>query len=274
MTEYRAEEIIAAALYMSEVLNRTDIPALQSNGVSFHRRLDADNVHFIGHSFGGASVLRAAHKIAAMQAAAAAGSAAADTVMASFLPPRPRSVVAHDPASDWLPESTRQSLFDVERLADSTANHTYWTRTAAATTAAMTIGNHEEEEHPRQRPRPPTSSFSIHDFDLFLLFSHEWRQQNWGGVDVLQDMYLRQVFGRSTRATPNDAVGDTDLVSISRVNIADSAHHIEFSDLCMITPTWLARAVGMTGTNSPLETAKDIHTRTLKFLMEVQGQQQ
>lgn len=274
MTEYRADEIIAATLYMSEVLNRTHTPELQSKGVSFRGRLDADAVHFMGHSFGGVSVLHAAHKIAAMKAAAAAGSATTEMKTKSFLLPRPRSVVAHDPASDWIPDSTRRSLFDVERLKDSTANHTYWTRTEAATTAATNVGNYEEEGQQSQQPRPPIASFSIHDFDLFLLFSHEWGHRNWGGISVLQDMHQRQVFGRTTSKKSNNNGGKNELVSVSRVDILDSAHHIEFSDLCMITPTWLARSVGMTGTKSPLETAKDIHTRTLNFLMEVQGQPQ
>ena len=43
-------------------------------------------------------------------------------------------------------------------------------------------------------------------------------------------------------------------------------HHNEFSDTGMLTPTWLARAVGLTGPRNPIESAKDVAQRTLDFL--------
>ena len=35
----------------------------------------------------------------------------------------------------------------------------------------------------------------------------------------------------------------------------------------MLTPIWLARGVGATGSRNPLDTAKDIRDKTLSFLM-------
>mmetsp|Transcript_33748 Transcript_33748/g.37308 ORF Transcript_33748/g.37308 Transcript_33748/m.37308 type:complete len:267 (+) Transcript_33748:1-801(+) len=251
MTEYRSEEIIAATRYMME-LNRTNIPELR--GVNFVGKLDLEDIHYMGHSFGGASVLYAALK-----------NSANNNNDSSF---KIRSIVTHDVMADWIPDSTRLSLFDGERLKDSKTNHTYWTKTMTTTMS---------DSHHKGRGKQSSSfhpSSSIHNFDLFLLFSHQWESNNWGGVEVLQDMYKRNVFGRQRRiGKNNDNDGQQQQLSLSRVEVVDSAHHIEFSDLCMITPTWLARMVNLTGAESPLKTAKDIHTRTLNFLMEVRGQE-
>jgi hypothetical protein len=271
MTEYRSQEILATTRYLVG-LNRTNLPELESSGVSFVGRLDPNDVHFMGHSFGGASVLHAAFQSA--EAVANAADQRDDIYLSSeerlHLPPplRPKSIVAHDPVSDWMPDYTRWSLFDLERLKDSSANHTYYTNGQPSPSPVL------------------SSSVSIHDFDLFLLFSHQWNTMNWGGIKPLQDMDRRRVFGR-TRTSNNHDIGDNDgsrscsannsgivqeHLSLSKVEVLDSAHHIEFSDICMITPTWLARAVNMTGVRNPLETAKDIHTKTLNFFMQVRGQ--
>jgi hypothetical protein len=37
--------------------------------------------------------------------------------------------------------------------------------------------------------------------------------------------------------------------------IIKEAHHNEFSDMCMLTPLWLARSTGVTGTRNPIDTA-------------------
>jgi hypothetical protein len=215
MTEYRSEEFLAATEHVID-LNRHNLPELEDAGVSFVGKLDTDEIHYMGHSFGGATSFHAARK---------AGKR------------RPSSVIAHEPASEWIPDATRGSLFDAKRLKGSNTNYTFWT-------SDSTDGH----------------SSSVHDFDLLVLFSHEWERKQWGGVEVLQDMQQRGMFGRKQGG-------------ISRVEVVDSAHHIEFSDMAMLTPTWLARGVGMTGEKSPLESAKDIHMRTLNFLKEVRGQE-
>lgn len=42
--------------------------------------------------------------------------------------------------------------------------------------------------------------------------------------------------------------------------------HNEFSDMCMLTPLWLARGVGVTGERNPIDTAREVHDRTRVFL--------
>ena len=50
------------------------------------------------------------------------------------------------------------------------------------------------------------------------------------------------------------------------VGVIQKAKHQEFSDSCMLTPIWLARATGLTGERNPHETAAEIGARTLEFL--------
>jgi len=53
----------------------------------------------------------------------------------------------------------------------------------------------------------------------------------------------------------------------SEFSVIPEMHHNEFSDMCMLTPLWLARAVGVTGRRNPFETAKDVRDKTLAFLV-------
>jgi pimeloyl-ACP methyl ester carboxylesterase len=211
MTEYRAVEVLAAVDSI-QALNTHNIPELESLGLSFVGKLKTDEIHYMGHSFGAATALHAARQRP------------------------PTSILVHEPASEWIPDATRGSLFDAERLqASTTKNYTQWTSNV-------------------------TDAFdrSVHDMDMLVLFSHEWDQKVWGGVDVLKDMYQQGLFGRQGGA--------------SRVDVIDGAHHSGFSDTCMLTPTWLAREVGITGPRSPSETARDIHLKTMAFLQAVQQQ--
>ena len=280
MTEYRSQEILATTRYLVG-LNQTNLPELESTGVSFVGRLDPNDVHFMGHSFGGASVLHAAFQSAKAVAEAIDHGDSTSSEQRPILPLVPKSIVAHDPVSDWMPDHTRWSLFDLERLKDSNTNHTYFTKGQPSPSLSPSLSLSPSPL------LPSISSVSIHNFDLFLLFSHQWGMLNWGGIKSLQDMEHRRVLGR-TRTSKTHGMGDNggstssssssnlareQTLSLSKVEILDSAHHIEFSDICMITPTWLARAVNMTGVQNPIETAKDIHTKTLNFFMQVRGQE-
>jgi pimeloyl-ACP methyl ester carboxylesterase len=171
-------------------------------------KLDVDEIHYMGHSFGGATSLHAARQRP------------------------PTSIIAHEPATEWIPDATRGSLFDLERLQKSPTNYTVWT-----------VNNTDLDD----------TLPSVHDLDMLVLFSHEWDTKQWGGVDVLKDLQERGLFGSGA----------------SRVQVIDGAHHSEFSDTCMLTPTWLARGVGITGSRSPLDTAQEIHALTLDFLHAV-----
>ena len=185
----------------------------------------------MGHSFGGATTIHAA--------------------MLRSKPPK--SVITHDPACDWLPESSRLALFDIERLQESSSNHSYWTRN---TLEAQKVEKKEEDEengenYTLNRPR------SLHDItEILTLFSDEWYQKKWSGSDILKDMYDRNVFGSASGK--------------SIFKVIDDAHHSEFSDASQLTPLWIARAVGLTGPRNPIDTAKEIHLETLEFLKRVQ----
>lgn len=51
--------------------------------------------------------------------------------------------------------------------------------------------------------------------------------------------------------------------------VVQDAFHQEFSDMCMLTPVWLARGTGVTGNRNPLDTAREIEERTWKFVSSV-----
>ena len=56
---------------------------------------------------------------------------------------------------------------------------------------------------------------------------------------------------------------------LSDFAVIKEAYHNEFSDMCMLTPLWLARGTGVTGPRNPLETAKEIEERTWKFVSSI-----
>lgn len=204
MTEYRSEEFLAA-VRATIALSHNNIDELERYNVSFVGKLKVNEIHYMGHSFGGATSLHAARKLP------------------------PASIIAHEPAAEWIPDGTRASLFDQQRLAGSQGNFTFWQV-------------HENDD----------LSISLHDIEMLILYSSEWQEKNWGGVDALSDMYARRQFG-----PPNGS---------SRVAVIEGAHHNEFSDTCLLTPVWLARATGITGKRSPIETAEEIHSHTISFL--------
>jgi pimeloyl-ACP methyl ester carboxylesterase len=215
MVAYRAQELLAVVDNVLK-LNENNLPDLQSVGIDFRGLLNTNDIHYMGHSFGGATSLHAATQRP------------------------PRSVIAHDPVMDWMPQSSQSSFFDLNRLKESKTNHTYWT---------------SKSHHDASDTNSPTG-LSLHDTtELLVLFSHEWYTKGWSGIDVMKDMADRKVFGRES--------------GVSRFGIIDQAHHNEFSDASMLTPLWLAREVGLTGPRNPLDTAQEIHFETLHFLRAV-----
>lgn len=59
---------------------------------------------------------------------------------------------------------------------------------------------------------------------------------------------------------------------VSHFAVIQDAHHTEFSDTCLLTPLWLARSVGVTGTRDPRETAEEIKESTVAFIAAVRSQ--
>lgn len=146
------------------------------------------------------------------------------------------AVVAHEPAVDWMPDDARHSLLPPTSLHDF--EHSWRGGT----------GGHEGLAKAKEGP-------SIHENDMLILFSQEWRDKKWAASDALEEMYARNRLGTDSG------------VSVCKT-IPDISHN-EFSDTCMMTPVWLARATGVTGKRDPVETAKEIQETTKAFLESI-----
>ena len=210
-TDHRVEEILSA-LRVFKSLNHCNIPDLDSVGVSFIDKLDVSDVTLMGHSFGGCSVLAAAAQ----------------------KPHLITTVVAHDPAVAWMPDSARTSLFTPE----------------------YSNSNKKKEEEKKDGDGQKSSydeleSGSIHDVNMLFLYCDEWAKVNWGSYKRIKGMFERNEIAR-------DGASDFGVIK--------EAKHQEFSDTCMLTPLWLARATGLTGVRNPNETAEEIAARTVEFL--------
>jgi hypothetical protein len=55
------------------------------------------------------------------------------------------------------------------------------------------------------------------------------------------------------------------------LSIIQAMHHNEFSDMCMLTPLWLARALNVTGSRNPIDTMKEVVQKSFSFLSYVQS---
>lgn len=220
--------------------------------VCFQGKLDLSNVVFSGHSFGGAAALTAA----------------------AYRPDITLAVVAHEPATDWMPDFGRRALFMNEARRKG-SNLPYSGGTGGFTTIAATSSNgsthditHHEEEFCYHSEQTITSiscsetnnnnSYNLHDnVHMFVLYSEEWAKLGWGGFPLLKCMHDREQFGPKNYPVS------------SSVEVIYQAKHMEFSDLSALTPLWLGRMMGSTGGRNPLETLDDIMHRTIDFLRRV-----
>lgn len=139
------------------------------------------------------------------------------------------SVIAHEPTSLWMPDATHRNLFDPARLEGSNVDYSV------------------REDH-----KLDASKLSLHDQNMLFLYSNEWKDKGWAEIAVVEDMFERKVFGSAG--------------GVSKVKVIRDMHHNEFSDSCMLTPLWLARATKITGPRNPLDTALEAHEETLAFL--------
>ena len=103
-TEHRIEEVLAATRALHR-WNEQDAPAElpPRMALSFKERLDLRRITLMGHSFGGATVLSAAHRY----------------------PDLFSTVLAHEPAIDWCHPSSVASLFAQSRIADLPSAYMY-----------------------------------------------------------------------------------------------------------------------------------------------------
>lgn len=95
----------------------------------------------------------------------------------------------------------------------------------------------------------------MYDLDLIFLHSFKFVRKECGEPSRVQDLFKRANLGRTA--------------GVSEYGFVHKSHHSEFSDSCMKTPLWLARASDLTGPQNPVETSEEIATRTLSFLKEV-----
>lgn len=146
------------------------------------------------------------------------------------------AIVAHEPAVDWMPDDARHSLLPPTKLQDF--EHSWKGGT----------GGHEGLSKAEE-------GSSIHENNMLILFSQEWRDKKWAGSDTIEEMYARNRLGPD--------------LGVSVAKTIQDASHNEFSDTCMLTPLWLARSTGITGKRNPVETAKEIHEITKTFLESV-----
>jgi pimeloyl-ACP methyl ester carboxylesterase len=211
-TEFRVNELVAATEAVHQ-LNEEDIPQLKPWNMSLKGRINTQHTFFMGHSFGGATSLTAIFR----------------------RPDLALSVIAHEPAIDWMPDYARRSLYSEERLAGLPLNYTGGT------------GGWPET------PDAAMGDYSIHEKDILFLVSHEWSRIGW--MKTLETLHQHGRLGQDGR--------------IVDVCVIDEAHHTEFSDVCMLTPLWLGRAVGTTGKRNPVQTAKEIEERTRSFIESV-----
>ena len=103
-------------------------------------------------------------------------------------------------------------------------------------------------------PNPDDDSIH-HSAHVLLLFSHEWTRNEWAMIPLIREMQQQGRLGSNTTHIAFDYITDM--------------HHNEFSDTSMLTPTWLARAVGITGPRNPIDTARDVAQKTQSFLKRV-----
>jgi pimeloyl-ACP methyl ester carboxylesterase len=199
-------------------LNERDLPELKESNLSLVGRLQKDHMYFMGHSFGGATVLTAAKR----------------------RPDMIKSVIAHDPAIEWMPDDARKSLFADDRLEGLSRKFTGGT----GGYGSMDDANDNYD-----------SDTALHDVNMLLLFSNEWRNISFCDCDLVEEMY------KAGRLGPKDGS--------SHYSIISEAHHQEFSDTNMLMPTWLSRASGAQGSRSPIDTAEEIADKTRTFLETV-----
>ena len=140
-----------------------------------------------------------------------------------------QSVVAHEPMTDWAPDDIRLQLFPQEAMDTHGIPH------------AGGTGGRGEVLNPL--------STTYHQMPLFLLFSQEWYLKSWASSTYFEQLFRHGLLGKDAEFA-----------------ILDGANHNEFSDMCMLTPLWLARALNVTGSRNPIHTAAEVADRSLAFL--------
>ena len=144
-TDWRVRELVGATdsfLALGQQSPSTVSATINTTLPDFQDRIQLNSVFFMGHSFGGATALTAAHR------------------RPDLLGSR-GGTIAHEPAVDWMPDDARSSLLPVDKLSGLSPDHAY----------AGGTGGFDVDVSNLKSDSP-----SIHDRHLLLLFSNEWRQ--------------------------------------------------------------------------------------------------
>ena len=139
-----------------------------------------------------------------------------------------RSVVVHEPIADWTPDDVRMQLFPQAAIDSYHEIHT------GGTGGRGDVVN----------PLPTT----YNTMPSLFLFSQEYHVKKWASVRFFQHMFHNGFLGLGEHI------------------VLDEMHHNEFSDMCMLTPLWLTRALKLTGGRNPIDTANEVVRRSLEFL--------
>lgn len=230
--------------------------------VSFEGKLNLSKVIFLGHSFGGATALTAS----------------------AYRPDITLAVVAHEPATDWMPDCSRRALLmDESRRKGSNIPYSGGTGGFATTTTCDYVAyNHSSINNPmhhdealsynnclqttndneKEKSDSYNCNCNLHDsVPMLVLYSEEWAKLGWGGFPVLRCMHEREQFGpKKTRR-----------VVSSSVQVIHRIKHMEFSDWGALTPLWLGRLAGSSSSDggNPLESLDIIMHHTMEFLHKV-----
>jgi pimeloyl-ACP methyl ester carboxylesterase len=217
-TPHRVQEVISMIQLLS------DTKGLDSPVRSILDTIQPTKVIGIGHSFGGATVLAAA----------------------ALRPDLFHSVVALDPAMDWMPDYARWSWLG-QRCKE------YKGGTGGYSSSFIPEKEIEYESSNIQDQKNPNNK-SVHDIPSFFLYSEEWSVLGWGGFPFIQSLHQKGLLGPSSK--------------ISAVSFVPGSSHMAFSDICMLIPTWIARSLGLTGKRNPHHVSEEICQRVLDFLRE------
>eukprot|EP00520_Triparma_pacifica_P006993 CAMPEP_0118646164 /NCGR_PEP_ID=MMETSP0785-20121206/7904_1 /TAXON_ID=91992 /ORGANISM="Bolidomonas pacifica, Strain CCMP 1866" /LENGTH=474 /DNA_ID=CAMNT_0006538127 /DNA_START=115 /DNA_END=1536 /DNA_ORIENTATION=+ len=182
----RIEEVVETAKWAKSAFNPDSTSKLPPAIAPLRGKLDVSKgVHLVGHSFGGATVL-------------SAGGKHGSSIF--------RSVVAHDPAVDWMSDETRYNLLKNTKY-EGTGGYEGGVKAAKA-----------------------NESKGLESLPLSMIYCSNW-------VDIN--------FGHSEVTIPGVNSGEMGKKG-GEASVVDDSMHFEFSDNSLIMPHWLGKGLEFT----------------------------
>lgn len=201
----RVEEVSEVAAWAKEAFLPESTTSLPPPLESFRGKLDVSKgVHLVGHSFGGATVLSAGGRHPSLF----------------------RSVVAHDPAVDWMTDDTRYNLLKKSSFEGS--------------------GGYEGGVEAMKAKE----SKGLESLPVSMIYCSDWVKIKLGHSFVTIDGLNAGMLGKKGK---------------SEGHIISDSKHFEFSDNSLIIPTWLGTSLGFTF-GDPVRVAAEVGRKTKSFL--------